>query len=440
MFYNREVQVRSWRAMKKDLKRFFLIMLFSIAFANAFGLRIVYSYLFSKPVTIPLEMIGNGAAITLAIPVGIGRFLAGIEFLMMIIGSVTTVGEYIIASKVLDSESYGIRSLFPAEVFLKAIIMNVVRYIIVAAGTIAFIVPGIVLACTYAKCDYILANNPQIGPIQALRLSREQMQGKRMAFFSLQLSFMPWALLVYLIRSIVENCVRNLTWPGDVIYCIAAWICTAALLGYMRVASVVFFRDMQDVHQTAEAQGFETPDISKEEEKAREEERKRRENDEMMAREMYILYHCSHEAMRSAGTLERYESLQLSDYVEDRLRSDYARELMFRFDSDPSVIRDIILLCEEYSMDGLTDRALARIERYGREAVIPAEQTLDMAADVLQMLHSGAFSDNPGFAARKQSDILNLAENIKNHMQDTDPEGRWLEPYQRIYDMCGIED
>ena len=61
--------------------------------------------------------------------------------------------------------------------------------------TLLFIIPGIIKAYSYTFVPYILAENPDLDTKRVLKLSSEMMNGHKMEFFVLQLSFFGWALL-----------------------------------------------------------------------------------------------------------------------------------------------------------------------------------------------------------------------------------------------------
>lgn len=58
-----------------------------------------------------------------------------------------------------------------------------------------FVIPGIVKACSYSQAMYILAENPGIGAREAINRSKAMMEGHKMDYFVLSLSFIGWAIL-----------------------------------------------------------------------------------------------------------------------------------------------------------------------------------------------------------------------------------------------------
>ena len=60
------------------------------------------------------------------------------------------------------------------------------------------IVPGIIAAMAYAMTLFILADNPNIGSLEAIRASKKMMMGYKMKYFCLNWRFFWWMLLCLL--------------------------------------------------------------------------------------------------------------------------------------------------------------------------------------------------------------------------------------------------
>ena len=67
-----------------------------------------------------------------------------------------------------------------------------------------FIIPGIYKKYQYRMVPYILAKQPDMPYKEALRLSRDMMQGEKWRTFVLDLSFIPWHLLGIITCGMVE--------------------------------------------------------------------------------------------------------------------------------------------------------------------------------------------------------------------------------------------
>ena len=57
-----------------------------------------------------------------------------------------------------------------------------------------FIIPGIIKWMSYSQAFYIMADDPQIAASEAIKKSQKMMDGHKMEFFMLHLSFIGWAL------------------------------------------------------------------------------------------------------------------------------------------------------------------------------------------------------------------------------------------------------
>lgn len=77
----------------------------------------------------------------------------------------------------------------------KAFPAYVLMTVITALWTLLFIVPGIIAALRYSLVFYVLADNPKMRPLDALRRSKQLMVGHKWRLFVLQLSFIGWILL-----------------------------------------------------------------------------------------------------------------------------------------------------------------------------------------------------------------------------------------------------
>ena len=64
--------------------------------------------------------------------------------------------------------------------------------------SLLFIVPGIIASYRYALAPYLMAENPDMGVMEAIARSKELMNGSKWRLFCLQLSFIGWNLLCVL--------------------------------------------------------------------------------------------------------------------------------------------------------------------------------------------------------------------------------------------------
>ena len=74
-----------------------------------------------------------------------------------------------------------------------------VRDLNIMLYTLLLIVPGIIKSYEYLFVDYILKDQPDITPDEALALSSKMTDGLKWEMFLLDLSFLPWGILAALL-------------------------------------------------------------------------------------------------------------------------------------------------------------------------------------------------------------------------------------------------
>jgi len=69
------------------------------------------------------------------------------------------------------------------------------RLVFVFLWSLLLIVPGIIAQLSYSQTFYLLADHPEMGPLEAIRASKEMMRGHKWRLFCLGLRFLGWILL-----------------------------------------------------------------------------------------------------------------------------------------------------------------------------------------------------------------------------------------------------
>ena len=123
--------------------------------------------------------------------------LSSIGFGALILGGVLTIGMYIVMLKISRNGTAGIENFF--ESFQKGLGNNIVAGVLVQLFTflwsLLFIIPGIIKSYSYAMTYYILADNPDMAPTEAIKASQAMMKGNKWRLFCLDFSFIGWYLL-----------------------------------------------------------------------------------------------------------------------------------------------------------------------------------------------------------------------------------------------------
>ena len=90
------------------------------------------------------------------------------------------------------------------ELFSKINMFKVTLVVLILVGlyttlwTLLLIIPGIIASISYSQVYYIMIDNPEMTAIEAIKKSKEIMQGHKMDYFILSLSFLGWAILCLL--------------------------------------------------------------------------------------------------------------------------------------------------------------------------------------------------------------------------------------------------
>ena len=81
------------------------------------------------------------------------------------------------------------------NMYLSYLGLSILVGIIVSIGFVLFIIPGIILALMYSQVFFIMLDDEKIGITDAMKKSREMMNGHKWEYFVLILSFFGWMFL-----------------------------------------------------------------------------------------------------------------------------------------------------------------------------------------------------------------------------------------------------
>lgn len=126
----------------------------------------------------------------------IGEFGNIFKLMSFLITAPLVLGMAIFYLKISRNEEVEIAVIFEGfNMFGKAIGAYVLMMIAIFLGMLLLIVPGIMLAFGLSQSFFILADDPEIGVVDALKYSWELMDGHKFDFFILMLRFIGWFLL-----------------------------------------------------------------------------------------------------------------------------------------------------------------------------------------------------------------------------------------------------
>ena len=107
------------------------------------------------------------------------------------------VGISLFCLDIYNGKGINFSTLFGSFNTLKPLAITILLTLIIGVGFILLIIPGIILTLMYSQVYYILAENPDIGVLEAFKKSEKMMKGKKGQLFMLSLR-----VILYLIFSV----------------------------------------------------------------------------------------------------------------------------------------------------------------------------------------------------------------------------------------------
>ena len=177
--------------------------------------------------------------LTAALPflVGFGITAMVWTVVSLIIGGAVSLGYAQFNLDVMDRREMRIETLFSQFSRLgSGIAMRLLTGLFIFLWSLLFIIPGIVAAYRYAMTPYILAENPDMGVMDAIVTSKALMQGNKFRLFCLHFSFIGWHLLTVLTLGVLSLWVHP----------------------YMEAANAAFYREISGSRPTDPAEEEDT--------------------------------------------------------------------------------------------------------------------------------------------------------------------------------------
>ena len=121
------------------------------------------------------------------------------NLISLIISGPMSVGMVIFSLSISRKQNPQFSQIFEGfKKFGVALGAYLLQVIFILLWSLLLIIPGIIAALSYAMTFYIIAENDSIGPLEAIRKSKEIMQGNRWKLFCLGCRFIGWSLLCVL--------------------------------------------------------------------------------------------------------------------------------------------------------------------------------------------------------------------------------------------------
>lgn len=120
-----------------------------------------------------------------------------INLIALLLGGVISVGLCrFLLNMATGREESRFDNLFSGfNIYLKTLGLNILITLAVVAGTLLFIIPGIIVSLMFSQAFYILSEDPSKSITQCISESVNLMTGHKWELFYLELTFIGWWLL-----------------------------------------------------------------------------------------------------------------------------------------------------------------------------------------------------------------------------------------------------
>lgn len=135
------------------------------------------------------------------VPASIAGFIGLFTFFME---GVLNAGYTLYHLGIRDGKEMPYGTLFDGFTFVgKVILLTLVMSLFIFLWSLLFLIPGIIAGYRYRFAMLNLCENPEIGVMEAIRMSKAQTTGYKWQLFVLDLSFLGWIILVGLTAGIL---------------------------------------------------------------------------------------------------------------------------------------------------------------------------------------------------------------------------------------------
>ena len=135
------------------------------------------------------------ASILVQAPTAIWPQNIAISLVTFILSAYVQVGLALFCLEIYNGKEIDFGIIFSRFNGIKPIVFMGVYVIIILLGLVLLIIPGIILGLMYSQVFYILAENPQVGLIEAFNKSERMMKTNKGQLFALNLEFLFYIIL-----------------------------------------------------------------------------------------------------------------------------------------------------------------------------------------------------------------------------------------------------
>lgn len=128
-----------------------------------------------------------------------------VGLVMFFIGNIVGVGYSKFNLNIIDLKKADLTQIFSYfKHWSTAVLTALLKTLYIFLWSLLFIIPGIIATYRYSMTSFILAENPDLSPDEAVAESKRIMQGNKWRLFCLNLSFIGWEILCVLTLGILS--------------------------------------------------------------------------------------------------------------------------------------------------------------------------------------------------------------------------------------------
>ncbi len=182
------------RYARECLKGNWAIMIAAFVLVGIITIAVMIPY-YAETITTTFRDLASGAPST-DMPMSFTPLYFLTMVAMYLITPALSIGSAMMCLRLIRSRSADISDLFKGfRIILKAFGAAFMVGLFTLLWSLLFLIPGIIAAYRYSQVFYILADHPEMGIFDAIRLSKAMMVGAKFKLFCMQLSFIGWSLL-----------------------------------------------------------------------------------------------------------------------------------------------------------------------------------------------------------------------------------------------------
>ncbi|MDR0490380.1 MAG: DUF975 family protein [Oscillospiraceae bacterium] len=127
-----------------------------------------------------------------------------LAIVIWILSAVVDVGYLGYCLKISRGRTGEYKDIFDGFLFFgKIVLIKIVTTVLIGLWSLLLVFPGVIAYYRYSQAYYILLDDPKKGVMQCIGESKELMLGKKAHLFLLDLSFLGWVILEYLVAIMI---------------------------------------------------------------------------------------------------------------------------------------------------------------------------------------------------------------------------------------------